>query len=386
LKKSSKIAVVIIFLLLHNIFLAQAWSSRDESEYLNLTNEEIDLAYGSLLIEKAIFPDIQIQSTVEIIDKIAIEIKELLAEVKEPLEIITILNNYLFHYTKMENNDDCHFLINVINDKCGNCSSLSFFYLSISDRLNLPFYGVASPLHMFVRYNDETVRYSIGTTAEGKLISEEKLIENSNIARSSIENGVYLRRLSKKEILASVLNWRGIYYKEQGKYELAINDYKKALELNPKFPEAYSGLATAYKLNNDFVKSLEYSDIAISLNPNFAIALSNRGETKIRLKDYQGALIDFNLAIEIDPKCLSAFSKRGDLHYLLRDYNNALIDYSLAIEIDPNDGLLFNNRGTIYYLLHNNDKSLKDWEISSELGCREGTSNLKKFFPNKEPE
>ena len=55
---------------------------------------------------------------------------------------------------------------------------------------------------------------------------------------------------------------RGIYYAKKTSYQLAINDYKKSIDLNSKFAPSQNNLGTVnYKLS-DFNKAIVYFDSA----------------------------------------------------------------------------------------------------------------------------
>lgn len=52
--------------------------------------------------------------------------------------------------------------------------------------------------------------------------------------------------------------------------------------------------------NKDFQGAIEDYDKAIELNPNLAGAYYKRGIAKGRLKEYDSATIDFNKAVDLD--------------------------------------------------------------------------------------
>jgi len=79
----------------------------------------------------------------------------------------------------------------------------------------------------------------------------------------------------------------------------AINDYNKAIELNPKHSKAYY----------------------------------NRGLAKGELKDYRGAIQDFNKAIELNPNYAKAYYNRGIAKILLGQEDNGCLDLSKAGEL-----------------------------------------------------
>ena len=51
-------------------------------------------------------------------------------------------------------------------------------------------------------------------------------------------------------------NDQGIALGEEGRYDEAITEFAKAIELNPNFAQAYSNRATAYMGKGEFDKSI----------------------------------------------------------------------------------------------------------------------------------
>jgi len=82
-------------------------------------------------------------------------------------------------------------------------------------------------------------------------------------------------------------------------YKGAIEDYTKALNLNPEFVVAYSHRAvTEYRLE-DYKAAINDCNMAIKYNPNLAEAYFNRGFIKNKLGDKQGAVEDLKKAGEL---------------------------------------------------------------------------------------
>lgn len=71
---------------------------------------------------------------------------------------------------------------------------------------------------------------------------------------------------------------RGSAYRELHKFDQAIENYMKAIEIKPDFAQAYNGLALCYDNGKkDLKMALQNYDKAISLNPESATYLYNRG-------------------------------------------------------------------------------------------------------------
>jgi hypothetical protein len=103
---------------------------------------------------------------------------------------------------------------------------------------------------------------------------------------------------------------QGVALYEAGKYEQAVAEYTKAIELDP----------------------------------NLASAYYNRGLAYFKMKQYDLALADFNKATELNPNASAAWTGRGTALQGLGKYKEALEAYNKALEINPNDQSAKDNR------------------------------------------
>ncbi|MCX7727050.1 MAG: transglutaminase-like domain-containing protein, partial [Chitinispirillaceae bacterium] len=77
----------------------------------------------------------------------------------DPSQIIREINRYIFDELKIvpiSNRESFSYIFPqcVFKNKIGNCVGLSLLYLLIGEEVNLPFYPVIVPGHLFVRYDD----------------------------------------------------------------------------------------------------------------------------------------------------------------------------------------------------------------------------------------
>ena len=98
---------------------------------------------------------------------------------------------------------------------------------------------------------------------------------------------------------AEYYNDWGIAYEIRGQYDQAIADFTNALEINPKYVDAYI---------------------------NRGIAHANKGE-------YDQAISDYTKALEIDPKGKDVYYNRGVAYYFKRTYDKSLENIEKAQEL-----------------------------------------------------
>ncbi len=88
---------------------------------------------------------------------------------------------------------------------------------------------------------------------------------------------------------------------KKGDYRGAIEDFNKAIEIDPNNSDNFNNRGIARSELGDHQGAIEDYTRAIALDPNDAAAYSNRGNSKSKLKDYEGAISDYSKAIEIAP-------------------------------------------------------------------------------------
>ncbi len=86
----------------------------------------------------------------------------------------------------------------------------------------------------------------------------------------------------------------------KAEYDLAIVDYNKALELNPKSVPAYFNRARAFYFKRDFASAVASYGKAIELTPKDSVAFYNRGVSYEKMGDAVKAADDYQKAVELD--------------------------------------------------------------------------------------
>lgn len=178
---------------------------------------------------------------------------------------------------------------------------------------------------------------------------------------------------------AKEFNNNGRAKRELKDYQGAIQDFSKAIEINPNYVDAYVNRGLAEDDISDYQGAIRDYSKAIELSPNIAEVYSGRGVAKTKLKDYSGAMQDFNKTVGLNPKYFSVYVCRGFVKSMLSDYQGALQDYNKAIEINPEYAIAYLNRGADKYKHGDKNGACLDWKKAGELGESSAFDFIKEY-------
>ena len=99
---------------------------------------------------------------------------------------------------------------------------------------------------------------------------------------------------------------RGMVQAKQGKFRLALKDFRRAYKLNPKLKEARLAVLQAMFELKDFRGIIGLITKYLQKNPHDSDAYFGRARARLKLKDYVGAAKDFKQAHVLNPKNMSA--------------------------------------------------------------------------------
>lgn len=92
------------------------------------------------------------------------------------------------------------------------------------------------------------------------------------------------------------------------------NAHDKILGHNFNTAKDYLEMGIKLQQQKDYQGAIANYDKALELNPKYIQAYYNRGGTKINLEDYQGAIKDFNEVLELDPEYRTVEAKIAHPH------------------------------------------------------------------------
>ena len=221
----------------------------EKIEYIfSIPENELDIWKVALTMAHDAYPDLDMKSLTEEFEAIVSRAKDMTPSDASPDLRIRTLNTLLYRrlgiaYDKTDFIGEK--LINryahgVVQTKKGTCANMAAFYIAVAQRLGYQVQAVAAPQHLFARYVDPQLeKQNIDPASQGAWNSDDDYIHDMEIPLKGIENGVYLRTMTRRELAAELVADHGAYYYGQvlKDPQAAIAILRRALDVSPRAAE-----------------------------------------------------------------------------------------------------------------------------------------------------
>lgn len=169
----------------------------------------------------------------------------------------------------------------------------------------------------------------------------------------------------------------GYAYYQQGDYETSIDYYKKANASSM----TTANMALANYMKGDYTEALKLLKKALQLDPENVTARSNMslvenafnrhfekmknqssndpehyfslGNLLVEQQKYADALLQFQKSVELKPDYIGALINAGNCYYMLQDYDQAIITFQKVLTITPDNQAAHRNLSHLYGLKGN---------------------------------
>jgi tetratricopeptide (TPR) repeat protein len=234
----------------------------------------------------------------------------------------------------------------------------------------------------------------VSDEAQPEFVQNSSVTENAQAENAEAEEGLSMDGLSAEERYELAYTY---YFK--GRYDDALAEFGRAINLKNDFADAYAGRGNVFFSMKDYEKSsasyaeavrlkpdyapysrglecritgdtnqaiIEFTE-AIRLMPEYVFAYNNRGVCYSGKSDYDRAIADYSQAIKLNPGYITAYSNRGIAYRYKNDYNHSISDYNKAIQLNPLDPVAYYNRGLLNYYRRDYDRAIADYSEAIRL-------------------
>ncbi|MFF7937170.1 tetratricopeptide repeat protein [Streptomyces sp. NPDC007940] len=160
---------------------------------------------------------------------------------------------------------------------------------------------------------------------------------------------------------------RGRELRRHQEYGRALQEYDRAIELDPLQPLAHYGRGLTHQLLDDYPAALTALDRAVELAPDAAWILSERAETHRLASRFEEADADYTRALALDPTDDIALAGRAACRHGLGRLDESLADFDRALAIDPEYLWALVRRARLHRTRGDLDKAFADLDRAAAL-------------------
>ncbi len=138
---------------------------------------------------------------------------------------------------------------------------------------------------------------------------------------------------------------RGIVLQSTANYDAAIQEYQRAIQINPNVPDVHLFLGNAYRSLDvpELDKAVEEYTIANALNPSDPLPDTSIARTYANIGEFRKAAQYAEQAVADAPEDPYAWGTLGTMYYRLGEYGNAIQALRLAVRGGTSpDGVVVN--------------------------------------------
>ena len=152
-----------------------------------------------------------------------------------------------------------------------------------------------------------------------------------------------------------------------GDLEKAIEEFARAIEINPDMTTAHLGMADIYRMKGDYGRAEQRYARAASLEPKNFDAQYFHGLMLHLLDRLPDAIQAYIRALNLHPNDFKANLNIATAYYQLDENSQAMPYAKRAVELNPQDGPARFNLGAIYAALNRHGDAVREYQQAAEF-------------------
>ena len=261
--------------------------SKRRPTLLEQPEDQIDLARAKLTIDRLIDPSIDVEANLATINAMAATENRIIPPGTSVFVKMQTLRQFLYQPGPWNNNAAFHYdfddpkgtrledklLPHYLATRTGQCVSMPILFLVLAQRIGLDVALAQAPNHEFVMLRGDDGQWlNLETTGNGASTKLETYQRQSPMSKESLQHGAYMRPLTKREAVASMVEEVLQLYDTQHRHEQLIAMADLSLQYHAKDVGILLFRSYAYEdiVRRDFMSVYPTSnDVPTKLVPRF---------------------------------------------------------------------------------------------------------------------
>ena len=154
---------------------------------------------------------------------------------------------------------------------------------------------------------------------------------------------------------------------EMNRFDQAIENYKKALKVNPNYPRIFLSIGQASLLKGDFEGAKKAATEEKNRNPNLSDPYILMAEVDYALKQYADCGQEYSSAIKLRPQGADLYVKAARCYRQSNSIDIAQDMLSLAKQKENGYADIYREQGALFQIKGDNEAALEAYQIYMEL-------------------
>ena len=159
----------------------------------------------------------------------------------------------------------------------------------------------------------------------------------------------YIQRAIESRPMATFHSNLGLAYHALGKFDQAIDSYRRACKLSPNMAEVQNNLSNALREKNRLEEAEACYRQAVELKPDYAEAHNNLGNALKNQDRLDEAVNSYQRALKIKPDYPHALGNLANAHKAGGRVDEAIACYRRSLQLDPKQAETHNDLGAALY-------------------------------------
>lgn len=197
------------------------------------------------------------------------------------------------------------------------------------------------------------------------------IIEN---ARKAIDHAAFFGNDSTVSFDAVSLNISGDRFYQKGDMKGAMEEFKRALLLDPLDVNLHNSLGVCYGEMENYTRALEEFETGIRIDPTEVMAIYNAGIVNMLTGDPDNALKYFLKAHLLGEDVFEVAFQTGRLYLEKKEYKKGIDFLEKAVKLRPESGPAFHFLGECYAAMNKIDEAIYAYKKAIKLNPNEASS------------
>jgi protein O-mannosyl-transferase len=153
----------------------------------------------------------------------------------------------------------------------------------------------------------------------------------------------------------------------QGRFDEAVDQFQRALRIDPNDPDAVYNLGNAWARQGNFEAAGKQLQQALQINSNNAMAAYDLGNVRARQGRFNEAMDQFQRALKIDPGLAKAHYNLGSLLTQQGKLDEAIAHFRQVMRLAPEDGRPPYHLGQIFSRQGKLDEAIRHYRLALRI-------------------